>query len=298
MKKLLIIPVLATLGISSFAQEGIGMSMYQNDFNENSYRTIHNSDIMWRKRTVRGMDMREKQNEPLFSKNREISKLLVEAVKDGRLTPYATDSLDAGRILTLEEFLKKLVIPGTDDPVVDNQWLPEEDNIDDFWPEDDDSNIDNNDEEFIDESSVAAGPEYYAAHDLYQLELTEDVVFDKQRSQMKHDIQALTLFIPADHPLNIRGIQDPVASFSYKELMKVFRHDPRAIWYNPYNDAEHRNYADAFDLRLFSSYLIKISNPSDEYLVDTYGGDQQTGIMASQWKEYELLEFEHNLWEF
>jgi len=79
---------------------------------------------------------------------------------------------------------------------------------------------------------------------------------------------------------------------------KVFRDNPKALWFNPYNDAEHRNLEHAFELRLFSSYLIKISNPSDEYLVDTYGGDPKTGIMASQWKAFELLEYEHNLWEF
>ena len=65
-----------------------------------------------------------------------------------------------------------------------------------------------------------------------------------------------------------------------------------------YNDAEHRNLADAFELRLFSSYIAKVSNPDDEWLVDIYGGDPYTGILASEWKAFELLEFEHNLWEF
>lgn len=306
MKRSTIIPVLAAIAIStsSFAQEGISSSWEREGFNENSYRGIHDSDIMWRKRVVRAMDLREKQNEPLFSRNREISKLLVEAVKQGKLTPYASDSLDAGRILTLEEFMKKLEIPGTE-VNLDPAWNPEPIDTDDDWLIDDasSSTTDVTDGEldfdpFDPSNETPSGPELYAAPDLYQMEITEDVIFDKQRSQMKHDIQALTLFIPADHPLNIRGIQDPIASFSYKDLMKVFANDPRAIWYNPYNDAEHRSYADAFDLRLFSSYMIKVSNPNDDYLVDQYGGDQNTGIMASQWTAYEMLEFEHNLWEF
>ena len=45
-------------------------------------------------------------------------------------------------------------------------------------------------------------------------------------------------------------------------------------------------------------YIIKVSNPKDAYLVDIHGGDQWTGILASQWKSFELLEYEHNLWEF
>ena len=131
------------------------------------------------------------------------------------------------------------------------------------------------------------------------MQIKENLVFDKQRSVMYHDILAITMLVPADHPDNIKGIELPIASFSYKELkQKVFTDNPNAIWYNPYNDAEHKSLADAFELRLFSSYIIKVSNPNDDYLVDIYGGDPKVGIMASQWKEFELLEYEHNLWEF
>ena len=149
-----------------------------------------------------------------------------------------------------------------------------------------------------------AGPavkkvEYFFPKDLYQMQIREDLIFDKQRSRMYYDILAVTMFVPADHPDNIKGIEIPIASFSYKELHdKTFKDNPDAIWFNPFNDAEHRNLADAFELRLFSSYIIKVSNPNDEYLVDTYGGDPKVGIMASQWKAFELLEYEHNLWEF
>ena len=77
-----------------------------------------------------------------------------------------------------------------------------------------------------------------------------------------------------------------------------FRNDPRAIWFNSQNDSEHRNMADAFDLRLFSSYLIKVSNPKDQYLADIYTGTAKQAILAAQWKANELMEYEHNLWEF
>jgi gliding motility associated protien GldN len=116
---------------------------------------------------------------------------------------------------------------------------------------------------------------------------------------MYYNILAVSLYVPADHPSNIRGIQTIVASFSYKELAeKLFKDNPKAVWFNPTNDAEHKNLADAFELRLFSSYILKVSNPNDAYLSDIYGGDQTKGIMASQWAAFDLLEYEHHLWEF
>ena len=116
---------------------------------------------------------------------------------------------------------------------------------------------------------------------------------------MYYDIQSITMFVPADNPSNIKGIQITIASFEYKELVnKLFKDNPNAIWFNPQNDQQHKNLADAFELRLFSSYIEKVSNPSDAYLVDIYGGDQHKGILASQWAAYEIMEYEHNLWEF
>jgi gliding motility associated protien GldN len=130
------------------------------------------------------------------------------------------------------------------------------------------------------------------------MQIKEDLIFDKQRSRMYYDVHAVTILVPSDHPANIKGIELPVASFAYRDLCKILKDNPNAVWYNPQNDAQHHNIQDAFDLRLFSSYIIKVSNPDDAYLVDIYGGDQNKGIMASQWAAFELLEYEHNLWEF
>jgi len=247
-------------------------------YNPLSVRPIHVSDIMWKKSIIRAIDLREKQNKPLFSKNKEISRLLLDAVKNGDVTPYANDSLD--RKLTIDEFNEAILIPkeGATLTEEEKQILRESGDTSAF---------------------AGSGDEYYFPTDLYQMEIREDMIFDKQRSRLYYDVIALTMYVPADHPQNIKGIQTVIASFSYKELVeKVFKDNPKAIWFNVQNDQQHKNLADAFDLRLFSSYIIKVSNPYDSYLVDVYGGDQQKGIMASQWAAMEILEFEHNLWEF
>jgi len=248
-------------------------------YNPFSVRPVHISDIMWKKGIVRAMDLREKQNTPLFSKNRELTKLILEAVAKGDIIPYANDSL-ASKI-TIDDFNTNLLMPSDVAPMT-----KEEKDI--KFAEDGDSSV------YKDNDA-----ESYTARDIYMLQLTEDMLFDKQRSRLYYDILAVTIMISPDHPRNIKGIEVPIASFSYKELVeKVFKDNPKAIWFNVQNDQQHKNLADAFDLRLFSSYIIKVSNPNDARLVDIYDNDQQKGIRASQWAAMEILEYEHNLWEF
>lgn len=308
MKKLNVVLGALTFGaLGAFAQEGVGN--VDEGYNEQSHHPIHRSDIMWQKTVLRMLDLREMQNEPLFSRNKEITKIIIEAAKAGEVKIWKTDSLDHGSPLTLEEFLKNMQIPSEqvelseeEKAFMQEEAPAEEDMGFDDWGDDGGGGGGEADAELAElegGGDEASGPEYYEPKMLYQLEMKEDMIFDKQRSRMYYDVIAMTLKVPADHPLNIKGIEIPVASFSYKELVDgPFKNNPNAIWYNRYNDAEHRTMHDAIELRLFSSYILKVSNPADDYLVDIYGGDQWTGIMASQWKQYELLEFEHNLWEF
>jgi len=256
-----------------------GDPIMKGGFNKYSVRPVHQSDIMYKKTIIRAVDLREKQNKPLFSKNKEITKLIIEAVERGDLKPYATDSLEEGRQLTIEEFKENYKIPS------DQAELTEEEKQ---------IALSNGDSSVL----TSGGPNYYFPRDLYQMQLKEDLIFDKQRSRMYYDVHAVTILVPSDHPANIKGIELPVAAFAYRDLCKILKDNPNAIWYNPQNDAQHHNIQDAFDLRLFSSYIIKVSNPDDAYLVDIYGGDQTKGIMSSQWAAFELLEYEHNLWEF
>lgn len=250
-------------------------------YNPLSRRPVHLSDQMYRKTVWRKLDLREKQNKPFFSNGREMSRILIDAVKQGKLTPYTSDSVN--RPMALDAFDKKLMLPGTD--------AVEDDGMD--WGGDEEEGGWGDE---IEEEVVEATP-YYLENMLYVFEIKEDMIFDKQRSRMYYDILSIGMFVPADNPDNLKGIEEPIAYFRYVDLLEVFKSDPRAFWYNPQNDAAHRDMADAMDLRLFSSYIIRVSNPDDAYLVDIYGTPEK-GIVASYKTMYELLEYEHNLWEY
>ena len=135
----------------------------------------------------------------------------------------------------------------------------------------------------------------YLAREFSILEVKEDWIFDRKRSRLFYDVQTVTLFLPADK--NQAGLEVPVATFKYKDLDQLFRSDPKKfIWYNPQNQAQHKNLADAFDLRLFYGRITKVSNPQDNDLIGMFG--DRDGLMKSYQTEYELMEVEHGLWEY
>jgi gliding motility associated protien GldN len=273
-----------TASVGSSENETSSLFKVPEGYNKYSTKQIHESDIMWKKGVWRQVDLRERQNKPLMSRNREIIKVLVESVQGGIITPYTSDSLAEGGVLNANDFNMKIVDAemskayagvNYDDTIGYEDWEKEE------WVE-----------------QLPPTPEATEFKNIYLMNLREDMLFDKQRSVMYYDIIAVGLSMPAEFDVQGAGAEREIAWFSYKELEeKVFHTNPDAIWYNPANDAEHRNLSDSFELRLFSSYITKVSNPDDLIIVDIYGGGQ-TGIMASEWKAFELLEFEHNLWEF
>ncbi|MCY7352731.1 MAG: gliding motility protein GldN [Cytophagaceae bacterium] len=298
--------------------------------NPNSHLGIAESDIMYRVTNWRRMDLREKLNQPFFSKNNEITRYLIDGVRSGLLKVYTNDSLTTE--LSSESFSKNLMYENTEGGLSEEEKAAGfgKASADDGWggdtkkaapakkgtgttaaTEDDgwggstakktnpkNATAPKQNDGFGDEPTASAGgaPIEYFPQELTILEIKEDFIFDRKRSRAYNDIHALTIIIPAEK--TSRGFDVPVASFRYKDLDKYFRSNPtKFIWYNSLNQAQHKNMADAFDLRLFQARLIKQSNANDAFLTDIYGGEKQ-GLVKSQQLEYKLMEFEHNLWEY
>ena len=285
--------LIALLGLSpvlAVAQTGAANGAEQSTTAVSSptVRAIPNSDVMYRKTIWRTLDLREKQNKPMFSKGRWITKIITDAVKAGKLQPYSSDSLTG--TFTMEDFNKKLIVPDAAPTMSDEEkklGFTEEESSGGWG-----------DEKAGGAAAKPAAPvaNEFFPQDLYQMEMREDMVFDKKRSRMYHEIQSVTILVPADK--TPKGYDMPIATFKWADLVKVFRDNPdNAIWFNGSNTAQHKNLADAFDLWLFSSYITKVSNGDDKTLADIYGGDQQ-GILAAQQVAGEMIEYEYNLWSF
>lgn len=242
------------------------------------------------KRTLwRVINLKEKQNRPMFALNHEISRLIIDAVKSGELKAYKNDSLT--REMVVGEFqtnLKKQATLSAEELEAIDRARKEHEEMEQLKKKRNPRYV----VQPFNEAAVSGGVADYLPSEIDKMELKENVIFDKKRSQLKYDILAVSLIVKDASS----GFDKVLASFAYKDLAKVFRDHPKeAIWYNLQNDAQHKNLADAFDLRLFSSYIRKVSNPADEDLRSIHGGNIQS-ILASQRAIEELVEFESSLW--
>ncbi len=101
-----------TIGLLSLALSvGVAQAQERVDstVNQFSARPIGDEDIMMKRTLWRRIDLHEKQNMPLFSKNNEITRYLLDAAKAGLIDAYANDSCAAP--LTSEQLHKRLIIP-------------------------------------------------------------------------------------------------------------------------------------------------------------------------------------------
>ncbi len=336
--------LLAVAGGGAIAQEKANTGT-----NALSVRGINENDIMMKKTLWRRIDLKEKQNQSMFSKNNEISKYLIEAAKSGLIDMYENDSVATK--LTPEKFQKRMIMPnsagglsaeeiaagfGTENTAAGDGWGDTKKNdpkkpaakpADDGWgtpkkaatqPVDDGwgtpvkkkavaKNTKGKKGKAVAPvveapkvdtvAKVAAAPvgDEYFSKDFNIMEIKEDWIFDRKRSRLYYDIQTVTIYLPSDK--NTAGVETPLATFKYKDLDKLFRSDPKKfIWYNPQNQAQHKNLADAFDLRLFYGRITKVANPGDNDLVGMYG--DREGLLKSYQMEHELMETEHGLWEY
>lgn len=302
MKKSFLAVALTVFASCAFAQEVQDLEV---QYNPNSLNPIALYEQHYKVRVWRNIDLREKQNKGFFAKNGEISKLIIDAVKSGELTDvYKSDSLTTK--MSKEDFMSSMV---QEQAVTYPAWDPAADYITDDIVNYNGKNYratqDSRGATPADESenwsatTQGSGIEYLVS-DISTAHLMEDMIFDKRRSRLYYDIQAIELIIPGAKTATTLDVS--LGWFKYKDLEKLFRNNiQKAVWFNRQNTAQNKNFGDAFLLRLFHGSIYKIQNPDDETLQDTYRGNgrpYQEGVWAREWTEMMLMEKEHNLWEF
>ena len=272
------------------------------DANPNSVYPVNESDIMYKKRIWRRMDLTEKQNRSFFSGDKGLTKFIINAVINGELTPYQDDSLTG--IITKVEFLENMKDPALSDLAQEDDGFGSSDG---GWGDTGDWGGENfgfeDEEESATGEEAAASPTlgvispYLLPSQISVIEIVEDMIFDKHRSRMYFDVMAISLKIPAKY--DPAGLERKIASFKYKDLHDLFKSNPEsALWFNPQNSAAHLNFADAFFLRMFNARIIKIANSDDNYIADIYLDSQEEALNASIDSEYDLIEFENEMWEY
>ncbi len=250
--------------IAVFVFTSFATSVAQVGYNPLSVRPVLEDDIMYRKRVERRINLKEKQNLPFFAQDLWITQVILDGVGSGEVTPYrpeaTVDSLVPKYVMSPEDWKKQLADSSNGDPIE-------------------------------------------SGRQVQVLDITEEYIFDKRRSRMYIDILSIKMTVLPQ--AGGAGLLVPLGQFKFRELHEYFKkvyarsNQTQAFWFNPKNDRRKLCYSDALDLRLFSSRITKMSNPLDETVADIKEYDSPPKqLYRSQEIEYELMEYEHNLWEF
>ncbi len=113
-----------------------------------------------------------------------------------------------------------------------------------------------------------------------KIQLIEDRIFDKNRSDMYYDIQYICLI-----QVDPKGAlpDEPAVCFRYKDVMDVM---DDTQWRNRANDAEDRSMRETIELRRFNSYVTVVS------------GEESRTLNEAELRRQQIIEFEHHLWTY
>lgn len=249
-------------------------------------------DHFWRRKVVNKIDLTEKINQPIVMKEadnykqyhqgqekRGLVTALMEALKANKISAYSTDSLDKQmdytQVLALLNEAKGVPAPSEETD-------PEEDIDDTFGSE----FYDMEDPEGTTEPAAPLGEISFGGDEYAPLEnyimFVEDRIFDKNRADMVYDIQYIQLYyVDPGGILRDRAI----CTFKYNEAMTILE---ETQWKNKFNDAEYRNMREMFELRLFNSYIVNVSNIN-------YGVQS---LEEAAYRKEQIVEYEHHLWSY
>lgn len=234
-----------------------------------AYDTPRESDIMWQRRVWRMIDTREKMNLPFRYPQRQFIKILIDAIYgkgvDRPLQAYQDETFETPLDtveLNKQLFAAQMVI--TTNP---NTYLP-------------------------DTQYVTNDPNW---NDFVRFRITEMWYFDKGAGEMKVRILGIAPLKPLYNEATGAVIgETPMFWVHYPSSREMLAREP---YFNEMNDASRVSWENIFEMRYFSSFIIKVSNVQDQYLRSVYADERQQLLEAQKLKE-DIFNFEHDLWSY
>ncbi len=241
------------------------------------HRYTGEASVKYAKRIHRIIDAREKQNLVMHWPRNPFYRIIHEAAlkgpdQEGGVRAYTSDSLDRGNYYTEDQ----VKVRGGSEFVTQVQ---NPDNPDDEW-------------DLID--TVIPIP--FEPEAIKKYRIMEDWIFDYKYS----DFRARIIAIAPMFNMTSSGVdlgEQPLFWVKMEDLRPILVNQEV---FNPYNDAARLSFDDWFEMRMFSSYIIKESNYNDWDLKD-YPELEDDGLellLRSEELKNNLFIFEHDLWEY
>ena len=275
------------------------------------YAHLREADYVWSKKVWRTIDLREKQNYPLYYPLQPLNDrwnlfdILKGAILSGDLTAYKP--LDEDKFLVSGivdgDLLRYPVVPNSAQGMADPEYqaqitklfndvkdLGEQPIVLDVDPYGNeiyeyDANGDIAYERIADTTEVLA-------QDVIEYHIKEEWFFDKQRSVLDQRILAIA---------PVRYIMENGTPTAKREMFWVYFPEARYILqnffvYNEHNDAMRMSFDDLFWKRKFQSYIDKQTNIYDREINDHKVGVD--ALLESDAIKYDIFKTEHDLWHF
>lgn len=235
-----------------------------------NYTSLRESDVAWEKRVWRDIDMREKQNQPLYYP------LEYNACRTSLFQTITRQILN-GNIIAFKD--EDFLIPYNDSEIKNK--LVKRDTVAQIIYDIEGNELPPTMVPTVDSTSIYAR--------ILKFRVKEDWYFDRQKSSLEVRIVGLA------------AIEYNEERDYYRELYWVYFPSCRPYFarndvYNFKNDAERRSLDDIFWKRQFTSTIVKESNVQDRY-IDQYQKGIDALVEADKIK-MNIFTWEHDLWNY
>lgn len=237
-----------------------------------AYPDLREEDVFYSKRIWRELDLRDTINSVLKSEGAKLIDLIMTAVENEELTVYSPKDTASGRVLEDNDSFKIALTA--------QEALRSARGYTEGTPD------------AVTGKLSEPVLRRFRPDDFMKYRIKEDWVLDVRRSEFVPRIVGLA-------PMKmVEGNWQPVFWIYFEDAREIFN---KTRLLNPYNDASTLTFDDFFVRRLFSSYIVKETNPSNQNIADLLGltdPKDPRKLYESERIKKSISDFEQSLWEY